>query len=109
MKQTIDLHQFRSGFINLRPNNFTYTALGSLFEHLEEREDDTGQEIEYDVIAICCDYTEWEDLAEFNDHHSLECESLDEVREHTTAIKVYGYCGRRNGLAEQDNFITQVF
>ena len=107
MKQTIDLHQFRSGFINLRPNNFTYKALGSLFEHLEGLEADTGQEMEYDVIAICCDYNEWEDLAEFNSNHDLECETLDEVREHTTVIEVYEY--RHDGLAEQDNFITQAF
>jgi len=67
--------------------------------------------MEYDVIAICGDYNEWEDLAEFNDHHSLECESIDEVREHTTAIKVYEAHrhGRYYQMVEQDNFITQVF
>ena len=102
MKQTINLHQFRSGFINLRPNNFSYNALACLFDHLEELEADTGQ-----VISICGDFNEWEDLAEFNSNHDLGCETLEDVEEHTTVIRVYE--AHRHGMAEQDNFITQAF
>jgi hypothetical protein len=42
----------------MRPNNFTYAALDVLFEYFEEYEEETGEEIELDVIAICCDYTQ---------------------------------------------------
>lgn len=65
MKQTITLSTFRSAFEALRPDNFTYDGLGYLFEHLEQYEADTGEELELDVIALCCDYREdtWQDIA----------------------------------------------
>ena len=58
MKQAINFGQFVTAFRNLRPDNFSYDALRLLFEYFEGLEQDTGEEIELDVIAICCDYTE---------------------------------------------------
>ena len=59
MKTTINEYQFRQEFINYgRENNFSYEGLTALFEYFEDYENDTGQEIELDVIAICCEYTE---------------------------------------------------
>lgn len=58
MKQTINLYQFRDAFQKIRPNNFSYHGLGILFEHLTEQENEMEEELELDVIAICCDYTE---------------------------------------------------
>lgn len=58
MKQTITQSTFRDAFHAIRPDNFSYEALGLLFEHLEQMESDNGQEIELDVVAICCDYSE---------------------------------------------------
>ena len=58
MKKTIDFYEFRDAFKDLRPNNFSYEGLEVLWEHFLEYEESTGTEIELDVIAICCDYTE---------------------------------------------------
>jgi hypothetical protein len=58
MKQTINLSQFRDAFKAIRPDNFSYEGLEILFNGLEEFEDDTGEEMELDVIAICCDFYE---------------------------------------------------
>jgi hypothetical protein len=59
MKMTIDIRDFRSAFKNCsRENNFSAEALCNLFDYLENLEAETGEEIELDVIAICCDYTE---------------------------------------------------
>ncbi len=66
MKQTIDFNQFNQSFIDYgRTNNFCYAGRKALFEYLEEYEDDTGEEIELDVIALCCDFCEsdYEDVA----------------------------------------------
>lgn len=54
MIKTINLNDFRNEFEAIRPNNFTYEGLEILFNFFEEFEDD----IELDVIAICCDYQE---------------------------------------------------
>ena len=66
MKKTVYMSDFFEAFDKHgRANQFKHT-LPQLFDYLEEYEADTGEELELDVIAICCDFTEWssEDLAE---------------------------------------------
>jgi hypothetical protein len=59
MKTTINLNQFRDAFYRMgRKTNFSYEGLEILFEYLEELEEGTDQEIELDVIALCCDFSE---------------------------------------------------
>jgi hypothetical protein len=58
MYQTINLHDFRQAFQEIRPNNFSYEGLETLFNHFEQLENDLNEKIELDVIALCCDYTE---------------------------------------------------
>ena len=59
MKTTINLHQFRDAFYRMdSKTNFSYQGLEILFEYLEELEEGTDQEIELDVIALCCDFSE---------------------------------------------------
>lgn len=60
MYQTVNtVSTFRDEFRACgRVDQFSYEALGLLFEYLEAYEMDTGEEIELDVIAICCDFSE---------------------------------------------------
>jgi len=59
MKTTVSRYDFERAFVDAdRKENFSYEALGLLFAYFEEYEESTGEEIELDVIAICCDYTE---------------------------------------------------
>ena len=58
MIQTINLNDFRKAFQEIRPNNFSYEGLEVLFDYLEQLEDELGEKIDLDVIAICCDYSE---------------------------------------------------
>jgi hypothetical protein len=58
MKQSVNFTAFVDAFhAYKRYDQFGYEALKVIFEYLEEYEDSTGEEIELDVIAICCDYT----------------------------------------------------
>ena len=58
MKQSVNFTAFVDAFqAHNRYDNFGYEALQVIFDYLEEYEDSTGEEIELDVIAICCDYT----------------------------------------------------
>jgi hypothetical protein len=41
-----------------RGNQFSDEALRALFEYLEQLEEETGEQIELDVIALCCDFQE---------------------------------------------------
>ena len=54
--QTIDnASQFRDAFHHAgRGTQFSYEALGLLFDYF----DDMGENVELDVVAICCDFAE---------------------------------------------------
>jgi hypothetical protein len=58
MKQSVNFYSFRDAFKSLRPNNFSYEGLSVLWDYLEQYEEDTGSEVELDVIALCCDFVE---------------------------------------------------
>lgn len=58
MKQTVHFHTFQQAFEAIRPDNFSYEGLTILFDYLIELENDIGEELELDVIAICCDFSE---------------------------------------------------
>jgi len=59
MKTTVTEHDFKEAFRSIRPDNFSWVALGAMFEWLEQYEEDTGEEFELDVIALCCDFSEY--------------------------------------------------
>ena len=96
MYQTINRSQFHDAFQAAgRGKQFSYEALNSLFSAFEEMEDATGQMIELDVIAICCDYTEdtWQSIAENysieydeNENDDEGCQAVREYLEHHTQI-----------------------
>lgn len=59
MYQSVNFYQFAESFRSMRPENFSYDGLRILFDYLEDYEDQTGETIELDVIALCCDYVEY--------------------------------------------------
>lgn len=92
MKQTITETMFHDAFRDYgRTDNFSYEARCALFEYLEQLEEDTGEELELDVIALCCDYSEMT-LEEINQDYSQEFEDMDEaierLQDYTTVIPV---------------------
>jgi hypothetical protein len=81
MKITIDFSDFREAFRRYdRESSYTREGLEMLFNYFEELESDLGEEIELDVIAICCDYDEshWEDVASNYSVDLSDCEDEDD-------------------------------
>jgi len=59
MKTTVSRYDFERAFADAdRKENFSYEGLSVLFDYLEDYEEQTGEELELDVIALCCDYSE---------------------------------------------------
>ena len=82
MKETVTYYTFRDAFRAYdRLNNFTSDGLRVLFDDLEQWEKDCGEELELDVIAFCCEYTE-HTLEEANRDYGWDFETLDELTEH---------------------------
>ena len=78
MKSTVYLHDFREAFRQAdRKTHFSYDGLEILFDYLEELERDMGEEIELDVIALCCDYAE-ASPEEIADYYSIDTKGLSE-------------------------------
>lgn len=93
MKKTINFIEFCDEFERMgRGKQFTYGGLKLLFTYLEELETDTGEEIELDVIAFCCDYVEYKSIKDLKRESDLlaECNNIEEIRDkldhHTSVI-----------------------
>ncbi len=92
MKRAINFSQFVDTFRDIgRENQFTYSGKKALFDWIEEYETDTGEEKELDVIALCCEFTEYDDISQAGDDYgitgSIE-EIMEELRENTTVIEL---------------------
>lgn len=89
MKTTVDFYDFREAFRNYdRESSYTREGLMMLFEYFEELEGDLGEEVELDVIAICCDYDEnhWEDVAA---NYSIDLEDCEDEDDKIEAVRDY--------------------
>ena len=96
MKDTVTEHTFTDEMIK---HGFSYEGTKALFEHLTMFEEDCDQKIELDVIAICCDFSEYENLKEFQNDYGDEYESLEDIENTTTLIKI----------DDEEGFIIQQF
>jgi hypothetical protein len=77
MKQSVTFSGFVDAFRAYdRYGNFGYEALRVIFDYLEQYEQDTGEELELDVIAICCDYdsSHYKDIA---DNYRIDLSDAD--------------------------------
>ena len=107
MYQTISRSQFHNAFKSMeRDNQFSFEGLNALYDYLEQYEDDTGEKVELDVIALCCEYTEYENLAAFKKDYDRKDEDgqyrytfIDDIMNDTTVIEI----------PESNRFIVQQF
>ena len=110
MIQSINQYDFERAFVDMgRQDQFSYEGKKALFDYLEQYEDDTGEQIELDVIALCCEFTEYdnadeaasnyftydgmkfdEDGNEMIEAEEVEEKALDFLREHTIVIEFVG-------------------
>ena len=87
MKENVNFGTFCDRFKAMdRDNNFSYAGKQALFDYLEELEEGTGEEIELDVIALCCEYTEYENIEEMKKEYD-DIEDMDDLRDRTFVIE----------------------
>jgi len=89
MKITINFNDFERAFQRYnRDNNFSFFGLQVLFNYLEDLESDMAEDMELDVIGLCCEYTEYESLQIFQDEHGKEYESIEDIENQTIVIPI---------------------
>ena len=96
MKQTVNNSDFHNAFHRMdRGNQFSYEALNLIYEYFEEYEQSTDEEIELDVISICCEYSE-SSIEQIIRDYSIDCDDIEDdeidahvlsyLEDHTTVI-----------------------
>jgi len=75
-----------------RENQFSYEGKKALFDYLNDLSEDLGEPIELDVIGICCDFTEYDNLKQFIDDYSYtigeDINDMEDIRNYTIVIPI---------------------
>ena len=86
MKATV----FKDDFIKMNreisPDSFSIWGLEALFNWFEQFEEDTGEEIEIDPVAIRCEWNECKNWDDFKRNWGYNVTSMDELEETTTVV-----------------------
>ena len=106
MKQTVNFYNFTDAFASMgRESNFSYEALGLLFNFFEELEACSDEEMELDVIGICCDYCEMT-LEEYVESYSPE---LPDEYDIDTIVEILENVTCFVGKTEQGTVVFQAY
>ena len=91
MKTNVNFDDFVNAFRNMdRENQFSYEGKKALFEYEEQLEEDLATEQELDVIGLCCEYAEYDNLNELQEEYTQDYPTLETLEEATTVIKIEG-------------------
>lgn len=61
-----------------RGTQFSHYGFDALYEYLDTLSDDCGEDFKIDVIALCCDYTEYSDYEEIYQNYSYSYNNSSE-------------------------------
>ena len=87
MINTITKCQFSDAFRDMgRKEQFSYEGLNALYDYLTEMEESCDMQIELDVISLCCDFCEYDDLEEVLNEYDLS--SLRDLQNNTSVIEL---------------------
>jgi uncharacterized alpha/beta hydrolase family protein len=100
MYKELSTHDIAHALSSNKDNGFSYKGALALAEYLEQYEEDTGERIELDTVAIRCEYNEYEsaydaaldygveDLEENEEDKEAYC--LEWLQDRTTVIPFEG-------------------
>ncbi len=120
MYQSININAFHAAFesSDTYKNNFSYEGRCALFEMLEELEAESGEPMQFDMIALCCYYSESTALEVFENYNNVVQEFLpedwdtiseDEEREEELHLAVERMLNENSSfvIASNGNYIYQ--
>ena len=86
MKDTVTAYQFVNEMAQAQ-HGFSREGARALFEYFEAYEEDTGEQMEFDPVAIRCDFDEYENLKAIQENYQ-DIETLEDLQNHTTVIEI---------------------
>lgn len=97
-----------------RGDHFSYYGYQALYDYLDSFSDEMGEDFKVDVIAICCDFTEYADWEEIYNNYSYSYNNEEEkweetnqeafkewVQDNTTVIECTDYKDTLQGIIIQ--------
>lgn len=78
MKQTLTTNQVAHLLLKDDNARWSYEGAFALAEHYEEMEQDSGEEIELDVVAIRCEWTEYKTAHEIAEAYDIAFDGDEE-------------------------------
>ena len=95
---TLNFSEFCDNWPESQKEQFSYEGKKALFEYIEELEESVGEMIEFDPIALCCEYTEYENLEEVKNSYP-DIKTMEDLKDKTQVIEIEG----------KDSFIIQNY
>ena len=77
---------FKNEFKKIRPDNFSYDGLTALYDYLIQYEEDCGTELEFDPIAYCCEFSEYDSFEDVKKNYDVE--DLEHLEQNTIVLKI---------------------
>ena len=72
-------------------HKFSREGLCAIYKWLEDMSEDDSKPYELDAIAICCEFSEYSDLAEIQADYSVsDIDNIDDLRDLTSVIEFDG-------------------
>ena len=97
-----------------REKHFSIEGFDALYDYLYDYSEDVGEDFKVDVIALCCDFTEYSDWEELYNEYSYSYNNEEEswedtdqevfkewVQDRTTVIEVTDYKNNLVGIIIQ--------
>jgi len=92
IKEEVTQSYFVKEFKELRQDNFSNRGLEALYLYLSELSEEIGEDIELDVIALSCEWVEYDSLeeclADYSETFQKENTTIEKLREHTQVIEI---------------------
>jgi hypothetical protein len=99
--QTLSKSSFIDAFKqSSRKDQFSYKALSEIFDYLEEYSDFNGEPVEFDMVSICCEWSEahWSDIAR---EYSIDLNDFADDEDDDNRIQaVYEYISDRTTVLD---------
>lgn len=109
MKQTLTTSQAASLLLADEYAKWTAAAAYALAEYYETLESDTGTEIEFDRVAIRCEWMEYGTLAEFAEDYRVNVSGMDEADAERTIRRYIENNSELIELPKGDGFLIRAF
>ena len=87
---TVSQSQFIDAFMNneMRKDQFSYYGLKALYNYLwDYSEQRLDYHVEFDVVALCCDFREYEDFRHLQEDYK-DIGNMDDLEYQTTVIQI---------------------